>query len=93
MWTLSNASASYTQFRSSLADLGEVDWPAVASYDFRSAEMKEGKQAEFLLHGSFPWSLVSRIGVHSRGIAQRAVAALGGAQHHPTIEVRQDWYY
>lgn len=92
-FSLSNAGARYTQFRNSLTDLGEVNWSAVASNDFRSADVKEGKQAEFLLHGSFPWSLVSRIGVHSTGIAPRVDAALSGARHHPTIEVRAEWYY
>jgi len=89
-FSLSNAGAHYAQFRNCLADLGDVDWPAVASLDFRSAEVKEGKQAEFLLHGSFPWDLVSRIGAHSRGIAQRVDAALISALHHPIIEVRRD---
>jgi len=92
-FSLSNAGAYYTQFRNRLADLGEVNWPAVTSVDFRSAELKEGKQAEFLVHGSFPWSLVSRVGVQSLGIAQKVETALNAAAHRPTVEVRSDWYY
>ena len=92
-FSLSNAGAYYTQFRKRLIDLGEVNWPAVAATDFRSADVKEGKQSEFLVHGGFPWSLVSRIGVHSVGIAQKADAALSAAAHRPTVEVRPDWDY
>jgi hypothetical protein len=55
--------------------------------------VKEGKQAEFLVHGGFPWSLISRIGVYSVGIAQKADAALSAAAHRPAVEVRPDWYY
>jgi len=92
-FSLSNAGAYYAQFRYQIADLGEVNWPAVGSRDFRSADVKEGKQAEFLVHGNFPWHLVSRIGVHSRGIAQKVDTALSAAAHRPAVEVRSDWYY
>jgi len=70
-----------------------VDWPAVAALDFRAAEVKEGKQAEFLVHESFPWELVARIGVISQGMAQQVANAIHGAAHRPRIEIRQDWYY
>ena len=53
-FSLSNAGAYYTQFRSRVDQLDEVNWPAVAATDFRGAEVKEGKQAEFLVHQQFP---------------------------------------
>lgn len=89
----SNAAAYYTQFRSSLEHLDEVDWAAVAATDFRSDQVQEGKQAEFLMHHSFPWSLVERVGVFSPAVAEQALSATGGAAHQPTVEVRRDWYY
>jgi len=92
-FSLSNAGASYAQFRASLAELGQVNWVAVQATDFRSAEVKEGKQAEFLIHGSFPWSLVSRVGVKSAGIQNRAETIIAAAEHQPTVEVRPEWYY
>ena len=96
-WTfsLSNAGAFYTQFRNNLDDLGDINWPAVASTDFRPADIKEGKQAEFLVHGSFPLSLISRIGVNSMEVAQRVATALSAAEwgHRPSVEIRSDWYY
>lgn len=92
-FSLSNAGAVYTQFRARTNQLGEVDWDAIAATDFRPADVKEGKQAEFLVQESFPWHLVERIGVHSQGFAPRVASAIQGASHRPTIEVRRDWYY
>jgi hypothetical protein len=92
-FSLSNAGAHYTQFRSHLDDLGQIDWHAVTATDFRTADVKEGKQAEFLVHQSLPWELVERVGVLSPEVAQRAANAIHGAVHRPRIEVHRDWYY
>lgn len=92
-FSLSNAGAFYAQFRSEIGELHEVDWPAVAATDFRSAEVKEGKQAEFLVHESFPWELVERIGVMSQGVGQQVVNAMRSAAHRPTVEIIRGWYY
>ena len=92
-FALSNAGATYTQFRCSADQLDQVAWPAVAATDFRSAEVKEGKQAEFLVHQSFPWELVDRIGVMSQGMAQRVANAMQGIAHRPRIEIQKGWYF
>lgn len=92
-FSLSNAAATYAEFRDDLSDLGEIDWSAVTSTDFRDRAVQEGKQAEFLLHGSFPWRLVSRIGVASRAIATRATNAILAAAHQPPISIQRGWYY
>ena len=91
--SLSNAGAVYAQFRARLDQLSEIDWTAVAASDFRAADIKEGKQAEFLLHEFFPWSLVRRIGVHSHAIMTRVTASLATAEHRPSVEVRREWYF
>ena len=54
-----------TQRKDVSTDLHEVDWDAVHATDFRSTDVKEGKQAEFLVHESFPFDLVEQIGVLS----------------------------
>ncbi len=92
-FSLSNAGAVYTQFRKSRDQLDEVDWTAVAATDFREAEIKEGKQAEFLLHESFPWHLVRRIGVRDAPIRHRVASMLAASRHRPPVEVRRDWYF
>ena len=90
---MGNAGADYAEFRTNLDALSEVNWPAVGARDFRSADIKEGKQAEFLVHHSFPWNLVRKVGVHSPLVAQQVAAAIAGAAHRPPVEIRADWYY
>ena len=92
-FSLSNAAASYTQFRAGLDQLGEINWDAVAAHDWRAPDIKEGKQAEFLIHHSFPWNQVSRIGVRSRPTYDQVQAALEGATHRPRVEIKPNWYY
>lgn len=92
-FSLSNAGAFYTEFRSRLDLLGEVNWIAVAATDFRDPDVKEGKQAEFLMREHFPWRLVRRIGVHSESVRLRVLRVLSGSEHKPVVEVRRDWYY
>lgn len=92
-FSLSNAGAVYAQFRAKLDQLSEINWGAIAATDFRSADVKEAKQAEFLVRQSFPWQLVDRIGVHSQGVVQRVSTAMQGAAHRPRIEIRREWYY
>jgi hypothetical protein len=90
-FTLSNAGSRFFEDRCDLARLEEVDWEAVEARDWRHC--KDGKQAEFLLEFSFPWHLVERIGVYSRGTFQRAAAALPLAGHRPPVEIQREWYY
>lgn len=92
-FSLSNAGASYTEFRRQLSALDEVNWAAVAATDFRDPDIKEGKQAEFLVRELFPWHLVRRIGVHSESIRSRVLRALSGSGYRTMVEVRRDWYY
>jgi hypothetical protein len=96
-FTLSNAGAYYFEDRCDLAQLDEIDWEAISARRWSGPgiprHVKEGKQAEFLIERSFPWQLVERIGVHSRGVAQRVAAAIQDSAHRPAVEIRTDWYY
>lgn len=92
-FSLSNAGALYTQFRANVDDLEQIDWDAVAAHDWRAQEIKEGKQAEFLVHESFPWDLVSKIGVRSREVYQQVQATLRAAKHQPSVQIEPNWYY
>jgi hypothetical protein len=92
-FSLSNAGAFYAEFRNDLGHLDDVDWGAVRNNDFRTPEVKEGKQAEFLMHETFPWHLVRRVGVPSGAMQERVVTALDAAAHCPPVVVRPDWYF
>lgn len=92
-FSLSNAGAFYTQFRSRVDQLEEINWNAIMARDWGNPDLKEGKQAEFLVHHSFPWHLVSRIGVRSQQFYGQVQTALRAAGHRPGIEIKPDWYY
>jgi len=63
-----NAGGYLAQFFKDLENLKQVDWEAVAATNWRDATVKEGKQAEFLLHDSFPWELVETVGVMNQTV-------------------------
>jgi hypothetical protein len=92
-FSLSNAGASYTVFRSRLEELDQLGWEAISATDFRRAEVKEGKQAEFLLHSSCPLCLIERIGVRTRAIESRVRSALSRGMYKPVVEIVPEWYF
>lgn len=92
-FSLSNAGARYSEFRNRVADLVELNWPAIAANDFRDPLVKECKQSEFLVQTSVPWSLVKRVGAQSALIQRQAIRHMAGAAHKPVVEVCQQWYF
>ncbi|MGY2801618.1 type II toxin-antitoxin system toxin DNA ADP-ribosyl transferase DarT [Thermostichus sp. MS-CIW-25] len=92
-FSLSNAGARYAEFRSQPDCLGELDWNAIAARDFRDPDIKERKQAEFLVHRYFPLDLVERIGVCQASVKDRVNRALTGSKYNPAVEVHVDWYF
>lgn len=89
---LQNAGNAYFEDRCDLDRLDEVDWTAVRATNWAGA-LQEGKQAEFLVEHSFPWDLVSRIGVRTMATRLRVEQALRDAAYRPVIEVLPAWYY
>ena len=92
-FTATNAGARYTQFYDDLSDLGEISWKAVRASDFRDPEVKEGKQAEFLMYDFFPWELIAGICVKNKAVCDKVKAALKLADHKPDVQVKSNWYY
>jgi hypothetical protein len=92
-FTLSNAGANYTEFRADLGQLEEINWKAVNARDWRDSDLREGKQSEFLVYESFPFELITRIGVVSETLRRRVVEILKRTGYVPTIEVMPSWYY
>ena len=92
-FSLSNAGARYAEFRNHVNELDELDWAAIRNHIFRDPEVKEAKQAEFLVHETLQFGLFDRIGVRSQAMADRAEAALQGLDPRPAIEIRAQWYY
>lgn len=95
-FSLANAGARATEFRTDLDRIADIDWAAVQSTDFRDAAVKEAKQAEFLVEDVFEWSLVDRIGVRSaatRRLVEGVLATHGGGAGVPVVHEIPAWYY
>ncbi len=96
-FTLMNAANRLFEDRSDLGLLSEINWEAVRSTQWSGtgipSSVKEGKQAEFLMEFSFPWALVSRIGVFSRNIYFQVRTILRSAHQKQCLEIKREWYY
>lgn len=98
-FSLSNAGANYTQFRTGRDKLDEINWESVSAHDFRTASIKEGKQSEFLVHDGFPWHLIGRIGYLNNSISStssvldKITFAIQGTAHKPVVQKCNEWYY
>lgn len=91
-FTSSNAGSGYFDDYADLARLDRIDWAAVQARQW-AGRMQEGKQAEFLMERSFPWALVSRVGVHSPAVREQVLEVVEGNGHGPAVEVKRNWYY
>ena len=91
-FTSSNAGSIYFDDYSQLSKLNVLDWEAIQANEW-SGERKDPKQAEFLVEHSFPWGLVSGIGVRSSWIRDRVWRALQASCHRPSVEIKPCWYY
>jgi hypothetical protein len=94
-WAFSdrNAGTRYVNFFSDLAGLDQLNWAAITTNQWSEPSVKEGKQAEFLVHESFPWTHVERIGVGNARMLAEVQRAIDGADHRPVAIVKPNWYY
>jgi len=94
-WAFSkgNAGAYYAEFFNQEQRLNELNWEAISQTDWRDPDVKEAKQAELLIEGSFPWELIEMIGVMDSARAQQVVSVVRAATHQPQVTVEHSWYY
>lgn len=92
-FTTSNATTRYAEFYADVAHLRAINWNAVYAKVWKDSDVRDAKQAEFLMHRAFPWSLVRRIGVESARVEARVKEAITRRDNMPVIEIRREWYY
>jgi len=96
-WALSfsNAGAYHAEFGCVKEDLSRLDWEAINATDFRDSDIREKKQAEFLVYGYFPFELVSRIGVFDSSMRWKVADILSKHKIKPApqVSVMKAWYY
>jgi hypothetical protein len=87
-----HADLGYASYFDSLAKLNEVAWSVMPLTQWGgNDEVKAKRQAEFLVHESFPWSAVECIGVKSSAVAASVQALLPSGT--PSVAVQPGWYY
>lgn len=91
--SLSNAASRYAAFRTGDGALDELVWDAIAATRWVDPHVREAKQAEFLVHRSFPRRRMTRLGVRNARVHQQVRTHLLKAEYQPPVEVRPDWYY
>ena len=96
-FTSSNAGSRYFEDFADLGQLDKINWDAVGATWWSGGsidpEIKNRKQAEFLVEESFPWRRVTRIGVHSAVIRDRVLRIMQGARYRPPVVIKPGWYY
>jgi ssDNA thymidine ADP-ribosyltransferase, DarT len=92
-FSTSNAGAYYASFYASLDRLGEVNGTAIEATDWRDPLIKDGKQAEFLIHDWFPWELIEKVGVFNQNISDEVLKVLSTSGHAPVVNIERAWYY
>ncbi len=96
-FTDGHAVEAMTDFFDNAADLNRVDWAVINHWSWKNTEedpdRKRRKQAEFLIHQSFPWSWVEGIGVINNAMQQQVSSVLAQTQHQPTVMIQPKWYY
>ncbi len=96
-FTDGHAAMDISGFYVELGDLSKIDWVIMHARYWndtnQDGDRSRRRQAEFLVHGTFPWDLITEIGVISSKVAALVTAALAGSTHQPTVAVHRDWYY
>lgn len=91
--------AAFTKWFDDLAQLNAVDWNMVYQRYWRDKpddpDRQRRKQAEFLIHGYCPWSLIQRIVVINESMKQRVESILSNfpASLHKQVDINRSWYY
>lgn len=98
-FTDGHAIEAMTEYYNDLERLREIDWIAIAAWDYRPTatdpDKERKKQAEFLVYSHVPWRCVESITVIDIEM-QRCIEEILNAthsQHRPNININRNWYH
>ena len=91
VFTNFNASSSYFEDCSDFSQLGKINWKAIRTNKWEN--VKEEKQAEFLIEDKISFDLVERIGVCNSSIYQKVSVILDRSNIDKLTEIKNNWYY
>jgi hypothetical protein len=95
LFTDRHAELAYAQQYESLDDLDKVDWSVMPTDVWWGGDpdVKERRQAEFLVHDFFPWSAVAGVVAYDQTVAAEVRALVAAAAPKYGVVVRPAWYY
>lgn len=97
VFTDGHAYVAFSEFFNDLSQLDTIDWDIMKEKYWHDTpddgDRTRRRNAEFLVHRFFPWSLVREIGVLNKETAQRVTALLQSSEHQPAVRVYPHWYY
>jgi hypothetical protein len=96
-FTNGHAEMEVTSFYEDLQHLDRIDWVVMRNRMWndtpKDSNRKWRRQAEFLVHHSFPVSLFNEIGVISGSIETEVNDIISSEGYGFTVRIRRDWYY
>ncbi len=97
VFTSGHAIMQPLEFFDDLTNLNRIDWEMVNSRYWPKTsddpDRQRRKQAEFLVHGFFPWNLISEIGVIDPRMKSQVNALIQNAENQPQVNIHRGWYY
>ena len=99
VFTDGHASMAFSGFYENLQDLNRVDWEVMSSRYWNDTpednDRKRRRQAEFLVHGSFPWDLVESIAVTNTKMKTRIEKLFADkfTWLEKPVLIEREWYY
>ena len=89
-----HAELGYARYATDIAREGIVAWAVMPLRRWnKPPEVKEKRQAEFLVHDWFPWRAIQRIVVYDKRTSAEVREMLAGAADQPGVAVERAWYY
>ena len=83
-----------SDYYNNLASLDKVPWDVInARYWNNFPDGKRLRQAEFLVHEKFDWSLVQLIGVYSGAMLTTVASVIDALEHKPSVQIKQNWFF
>jgi hypothetical protein len=90
--TTGNASTRFFDDFSTVEGFARIDWQAIAATQWK--QVKDQKQAEFLVEESFPLDLVECLGINRvQATAQQVSKILTNTSYASKLQYRREWYY
>ena len=88
---------AWTEFYDDLADLDKIDWELMeAKYwndTLEDGDRRRRRQAEFLVHESVPWDLISEIVVMKKSVEDKVREVLTSVGDTTPVQTQRNWYY